>query len=201
MGKPDDIQAGDEISAKWHMEVRDAAFGTGSGNAPGASGPGGFAYRPPDTESEPYAVAQDDWEENDGDPKVSVKTCDASGSNVRGYAFDVYLPRRRALPNDPDPDVYEDDIIRYGWDHEGRRICISPQPNTVIFGKLDGALEQGSSQTLTVWAGTSLAETDNTVTVYDWFLEAGAQLPSGTKCVATRYHGRWYVTTAECPAE
>lgn len=142
MAKPEDIRAGDEISAQWHMDVRDAAFADSGGNAPGASGPGGTAYRPADTESEPYAKAQSGWDENDNDPKVSVKTCDADGTNERGEAFDVYLPRRNIATGDTynwssdySPDIRTGHVIRWGWDHEGRRICLSEYLNDTPYAK------------------------------------------------------------------
>ncbi len=199
MNTPPDVNEGDRPSAAGHNAVKDAAFRELSGSAPGFSGPDGMGVRAHEQFPEPYAKAQSDWEENDGDPKVSVKQCDADGTNERGSAFDVYLPRRRATPGDNDPDVYTGDIIRWTYDYEGRRILISVTPRGVVFGKLDGILTDGGSIAMSVWSGAPLADSGDTVTVYDWFLESGGTLASGTKCKAVWYHGRLYVTAAECP--
>ena len=73
-----------------------------------------------------YAVALYDWEENDGDPRVSCQHCDRYGQNASGEAFWVYLPRRRAESIDLDPDVYYGDVICYITDSDGLPICKSP---------------------------------------------------------------------------
>jgi len=73
-----------------------------------------------------WAKAQYNWDENAGDPKVSVKRCDRNGTNVVGDAFDVYLPRLRAALTDLDPSVYASDVICYEVDDDGTPICQSP---------------------------------------------------------------------------
>lgn len=188
--RPPDVEPGQRPSAAGHNAVTEAAFREFP------------ATRPSDHEAypEPYAKCQSDWEENAGDPKVSVKYCDADGSNVRGTAFDVYLPRRRTEAEDIDANAYEDDIIRWAYDYAGRPILVSIPPVGRVFGKLDGILEAGGSQTLSVWDGAPLADSGENVTVYDWFLEAAAEMASGTKCKAVWYCGRWYADAAECPA-
>ena len=197
--KPHDVNAGDRPSAAHHNEVADAAFRELGGSAPGFSAPDGMAVRSNDEFPEPYAKCQSDWAENTGDPKVSVKMCDADGTNERGSAFDVYLQRRRTKANDIDANAYEDDIIRWAYDYEGRRVMVSIPPVGIVFGELDGILEQGGSQTLKVFNGAPLADSGETITVYDWFLEAGAELADETKCKAVWYCGRCYVDTARCP--
>jgi hypothetical protein len=71
--------------------------------------------------------------------------------------------------------------------------------HTVVFGKLDGTLNQGGSATMSIWSGDPLADSGENMTVYDWFLEAAGSLALGTKVAAEFYCGKWYVTTAECP--
>jgi len=73
-----------------------------------------------------WAKAQYHWQENGGDPKVSVKRCKRDGSVVVGDAFDVYLPRLRAITFDLDPSVYLSDVICCEIDNEGTPICQSP---------------------------------------------------------------------------
>jgi hypothetical protein len=83
-----------------------------------------------------------------------------------------------------------------------RRQNVSPLPRLVLRGKLDGALSQGSSATMSVWHYDGSAETDTgeNVTVYDWMLKSGQSVNSGKKVVATLFmdSGRYYVTAAEC---
>lgn len=81
----------------------------------------------------------------------------------------------------------------------GRRARWPITRSKIVFGKLDGVLNQGSSVLMSVWADDPLADTGQNITVYDWFLEAVGSLASGTKCKAEMYSGKWYVTTAECP--
>lgn len=68
----------------------------------------------------------------------------------------------------------------------------------VLFGKLDGALSQGSSATMSIWDGDPLADTGNNETVYDWYLSTGESIDSGKKVKAELKRGKWYVTAAEC---
>jgi hypothetical protein len=73
--------------------------------------------------------------------------------------------------------------------------------NTII-GKLDGALSQGGSATVSVWggAGGSEADTDVNITVQDWLMKTGATaIASGKKVVCQFINGVWYATEAECP--
>lgn len=129
--KPLPVEPGDRPSAEHHNLTDDAAFRDFSGGAPGFDFPDGFGVRNEENYPEPYAKAQSDWEDNSADPKVSVKMCDRDGSNPRGAAFDVYLPRRRATDtatqpiDDFNPDIFEDDVIRWEYDNDGRRVCVS----------------------------------------------------------------------------
>jgi hypothetical protein len=66
------------------------------------------------------------------------------------------------------------------------------------FGKLDGVLNQGSSATMSIWAGDPLADTGDNITVYDWFLGSGESIASGKKVKAEFICGKWYATAAEC---
>jgi len=69
----------------------------------------------------------------------------------------------------------------------------------IAFGKLDGELARDSSATMSVWAGSTLADTGDNITVNDWLLSTGDSLATATKCVAVKYHTKWYVIAAECP--
>ncbi len=189
--KPPDVREGDRPSASGHNDVADAAFRELGGSAPGFSGPDGMAVRENEQFPEPYAKAQSDWEENSGDPKVSVKMCDADGENVRGPAFDVFLPRKRDEPVDQDPDVYEDDVIQWAFDYAGRRVCVSPYltASTVRF-KLKAALVADSTATAWVmpWdpdAGDYADPEDDEITVED-FADLGLVGPIDSKGKATR---------------
>jgi hypothetical protein len=63
-----------------------------------------------------YGLAQSDWAENSGNPRVSVIRCDADGSGERGNAFYVYLPRT----GDQDPAVFDGDVVPFTVDEQGR---------------------------------------------------------------------------------
>jgi len=74
--------------------------------------------------------------------------------------------------------------------------------NGKVIGKLDGALSQGGSATVSIWGGEGGEETDTNVDVvaYDWLLESGADdIASGKKVVVEWINGVPYVTAAECP--
>ena len=89
-------------------------------------------YRPPKVL---YAKAQSDWTENTarrGDPKVSCKLCDdRAGTNERGNAFDIYIPRWGDLdPNvygphtaDTDWPDYPGDVIQFQYDLNGDAVA------------------------------------------------------------------------------
>ena len=68
-------------------------------------------------------------------------------------------------------------------------------------GKLDEALEQGSSAMVSLWwhNGTSLADTGTNVEAYDWFLLDGESIEAETK-VEVEFHadGKWWVIAAGC---
>ena len=67
-----------------------------------------------------------------------------------------------------------------------------------LFGKLDAELTQGGTATMSIWTDSPLADSGDTEEVTDWLLGTGDTVASGKKVVATRYHGVWYVTSAEC---
>lgn len=81
----------------------------------------------------------------------------------------------------------------------------APRPrrgkHNVIFGKLDGALTQGGSATMSVWTDDPLADSGRNVTVYDWFLGDGEELAAGKKVKAEFICGKWYATWWESGAE
>lgn len=69
-----------------------------------------------------------------------------------------------------------------------------------LFGKLDGDLAAGSSATMSIWGGSTLADSGRNITVHDWFLPTGKKLASGAKVAAFWASGKWYVdTTNTCP--
>lgn len=71
-----------------------------------------------------------------------------------------------------------------------------------LLGKLDGDLTQATgSATMSVWEGSTLADSGRNVTVYDWFLATGKKIASGAKVAAEFKSGKWYVdTTGTCPS-
>lgn len=84
-----------------------------------------------------WAKAQSDWEENgtypEGDPRVSVKRCQRDGTEERGDAFWVYLPRNPRpagtiinYDHDADPYVFADFVIGYNYSVGGDAICLTP---------------------------------------------------------------------------
>ena len=69
-----------------------------------------------------------------------------------------------------------------------------------LVGKLDADLTAGSSATMSIWEGSTLADSGRNVTVYDWFLPTGKKIASGARVAAVWNSGKWYVdTTDTCP--
>lgn len=66
-----------------------------------------------------------DYEENAGDPRVSVTRCNRDGTGAAGDSFYVYTPRLRGQAEDMDPSVYYGDVLSYELDVEGTPICTS----------------------------------------------------------------------------
>ncbi len=94
------------------------------------------------------AKAQKDWEENNGEPRVSVKRSNDDGTNERGDAFFVALPRNRDVKNDFDPAVYKDDVIRWNLTNEGNIECKS----TYLTSKIgDLKWQKGTTRIETGW--------------------------------------------------
>ena len=75
-----------------------------------------------------------DWTEtNDAMPYVNeCKLCDEDGSNERGDAFRISLPRRRDYTLDFDPDVYEGDVIPWTFNAQGTPFCVGKYLNSNI---------------------------------------------------------------------
>ncbi len=68
-----------------------------------------------------------------------------------------------------------------------------------FWGKTNGSLSKGSSQTVDIIDNTE-ATTGDSVTGYDRLLATGETIATGTKVLAQwiRSERRWYVTAAEC---
>jgi hypothetical protein len=76
--------------------------------------------------------------------------------------------------------------------------------SNVMFGKLDGALSQGDSATMSIWgfdpSDGSFADTTENITVYDWLMKSGsADIASGKKLVVLKFGDVGVVLEAECP--
>jgi hypothetical protein len=114
--------------------------------------------------------------------------------------------QRSGHPADLDEEVeelYTTDGKAVNW------MFVSPA-QTIICGKLDGDLNSGSgesapgsSATMSVWSGATLADTGENVTVYDSstlpFITAGYKIASGVAITASVTAGKWYFRTpAEC---
>lgn len=69
----------------------------------------------------------------------------------------------------------------------------------VIRGKLDADLNSGSSATMSVWAGATLADTGRNVTVYDASslpaITASKKIASGKGLSASWHDGKWHLLT------
>lgn len=65
----------------------------------------------------------------------------------------------------------------------------------LLMGKLDGTLSFEGSATMSIWAynGSAYADTTADITVYDWLLDTGDSIASGTQVVAAFVGGRWCV--------
>lgn len=73
-------------------------------------------------------------------------------------------------------------------------------------GKLDADLNSGSSATMSVWNGATLADTSENVTLYDSstlpFISSGKKIASGTAVTASFTAGKWYLDTpAACEVD
>lgn len=71
------------------------------------------------------------------------------------------------------------------------------------FGKLDGALSQGSTATFSIytWSGSAWEDTTKNLTVREFTLNSGESYPSGIKGWATFYVNTWVFTTDGCEAD
>jgi hypothetical protein len=71
-----------------------------------------------------------------------------------------------------------------------------------IRGKLDGTMSYQGSATMSIWAwnGSAEADTGDNVTVWDWKLSSGQNIPSGTQVDAAwdPRSGRYYLTGRQC---
>jgi hypothetical protein len=81
-----------------------------------------------------WGRTQANWEENTGDPRVSVKlVANRTSTTVIGDAFYVYLPR----PNGHDPNVLSGYNIPFFYDANGDAVCIGDymdqKVGTVVF--------------------------------------------------------------------
>lgn len=69
-----------------------------------------------------------------------------------------------------------------------------------VKAKLTATLSEGSSATATIWKhnGTSVVDTEDQITVYDWYLGTGESLPSGTKVWAAKMQdGKYWAIRPE----
>ncbi len=94
------------------------------------------------------------------------------------------------------PNIIETDWIIVRRDKYGRWIVANR--GDILFGKLDGDLNEGSSAVMSIWDDDPLADTGKNITVHDWFLQSGETLDSGKKVKAELYGGKWYATAGEC---
>ena len=93
-----------------------------------------------------------------------------------------------------------DEAINELTDHNDQQVnwMLIDGGSRILMGKLDGSLSQGSSATMSIWMGSTLTDTGDNITVYDWLLGSGESIDSGKKVKAEYYCGKWYVTAAEC---
>lgn len=79
---------------------------------------------------------------------------------------------------------------------------VKGNPIERVFGKLDAALGDGETETVSIWATASGTEEDTTMnlTGEDWFMKSGAtDIASGTKCKLDWMGNAWYFTLFTCP--
>lgn len=82
-----------------------------------------------------------------------------------------------------------------GLTSRGTRYVIG-NPYPVIRGYLDGNLNAGSSATMSVWDGATLADSGRNVTVYDpGAITTGKKIASGVGLTACFTAGKWYLLT------
>lgn len=83
----------------------------------------------------------------------------------------------------------------------GSRFIVPPGP-VFHLGKLDGALAQGSSATVSIWeySDGSFADSGINVTAYDWLLTGAQSLSASDKVVVwfVPHSKIWVVIAAEC---
>jgi hypothetical protein len=92
--------------------------------------------------------------------------------------------------------------IQSVYDATDKVATVRLHPVESLIGKLDGGLAQGSSATVSIWAGTPNSEADTTwnVTAYDWLMKTGATaIDTGKKVACQQINGVFYVVEAECP--
>jgi len=78
-------------------------------------------------------------------------------------------------------------------------LCLIGTDWPILRGKLDAALNSGSSAAMSVWDGATLADTSENITLYDSsalpFITAGYKIASGVAVTASFASGKWYLLT------
>lgn len=89
--------------------------------------------------------------------------------------------------------------------HEGRpppreppQSLPPPVEGSAFIGKLQESLSYEGSADFEVWAGQPLAGSGIVFKVWDWYLQSGQTLNSGTKCDVKWFSGRLYLLGAGC---
>lgn len=116
----------------------------------------------------------------------------------------------------PYADIKNDDLEKLVGGEGGARVIWKPEGTGIkwavvrlgalvypkLFGKLNSDLTQTLGYaTMSVWEGSTFADSGRDVTVYDWFLASNKKITSGAKVAAEWHAGKWYVdTTDTCPS-
>jgi len=177
------LAVGDHVNAYWHQQ---------RGMFLVVGGEGGMYIAKPQTSDGIPALTNDN---EPGKADCDIYRIDPDTEELVAVEDDDGNPVEKEVYNISEAPIGQDWILVEKTKH-GKWVAI---PGATVFGKLDEALEQGDSAVMSVYAKLPLSDTGQNVDVYDRLLEVGAELPINVWCVATRYCGRWYVTSAECP--
>jgi len=137
------------------------------------------------------------------DPEITAGTCniyriqDVEGTDT---LVQLYSELSHKVYNLNSTTITEDQYFVVTKDNFGK--WVSGNSSSVQFAKLDEDLDAGDSGEASIWSGDPLADSGDTVTVYDWFLEADMKLESGVKVMLTPISGKLYVTQSNtCPVD
>lgn len=129
--------------------------------------------------------------------EIAYALCDSSASPVYGESWGAKPSSWKLWQHRPGFFM----LGNYQGSGDTQRAQVRQQEVLEIWGTLDGALAQGSSQNMIVKTrdGNAWTTSGFEVTVRDNLLKSGADaIQTGKKVVASWYGDAWWVTSAEC---